>query len=245
MNTIYAVRSKGIDPSTGQEIFIKKDGTETFTWDAADQVPCGVAEPTLEGTINTNLRWKGITMNLIFGYRFGIPYSQYFRQYYKRRRSRRNKRIFAEMFTFHVSARSGFRAGHVGAMHNLHESHCRRSHFAHYRAGVDVNGNNRVFGRLFRRIAHRLSIRRHRADGRMFRTDGQIGQIAPESYFGLADAVDCFVRAVGSDRRHSENTSDLFARGRAVRLSYRRVFGFGAVFSRFAAVYGKKRRRHI
>ena len=71
MNTIYAVRSKGIDPSTGQEIFIKKDGTETFTWDAADQVPCGVAEPTLEGTINTNLRWKGITMNLIFGYRFG------------------------------------------------------------------------------------------------------------------------------------------------------------------------------
>lgn len=71
MNTIYAVRSKGIDPSTGQEIFIKRDGTETFTWDAADQVPCGVAEPTLEGTINTNLRWKGITMNLIFGYRFG------------------------------------------------------------------------------------------------------------------------------------------------------------------------------
>lgn len=71
MNTIYAVRSKGIDPSTGQEIYIKRDGTETFVWDAADQIACGVAEPKLEGTINTNLRWKGITMNLIFGYRFG------------------------------------------------------------------------------------------------------------------------------------------------------------------------------
>ncbi len=71
MNTIYAVRSKGIDPSTGQEIFIKRDGTETFTWDAADQVPCGVTDPTLQGTINTNVRWKGLSLNLIFGYKFG------------------------------------------------------------------------------------------------------------------------------------------------------------------------------
>lgn len=71
MNTIYAVRSKGIDPATGQEIFIKRDGTETFTWDTEDQVPCGVAEPKLQGSINTNVRWKGLSMNLIFGYKFG------------------------------------------------------------------------------------------------------------------------------------------------------------------------------
>ena len=71
MNTIYAVRSKGIDPATGKEIFIKRDGTETFTWDAEDQVPCGVAEPKLQGTINTNVRWKGLSVNLIFGYKFG------------------------------------------------------------------------------------------------------------------------------------------------------------------------------
>ena len=71
MNTIYAVRSKGIDPATGQEIYIKRDGTETFTWDAEYQVPCGVAEPKLQGTINTNVRWKGLSVNLIFGYKFG------------------------------------------------------------------------------------------------------------------------------------------------------------------------------
>jgi len=71
MNTIYAVRSKGIDPGTGKEIFIKADGTETFEWDAKDQVACGVAEPKIQGTLNTNLRYKGITMNLIFGYRWG------------------------------------------------------------------------------------------------------------------------------------------------------------------------------
>ncbi|MGN0280747.1 MAG: SusC/RagA family TonB-linked outer membrane protein, partial [Prevotella sp.] len=30
MNTIYAVQSKGIDPSNGKEVFIKADGTETY-----------------------------------------------------------------------------------------------------------------------------------------------------------------------------------------------------------------------
>lgn len=71
MNTIYAVRSKGIDPSSGREIFAKIDGSETFTWDARDQVACGVAEPKLQGSINSNLRWKGVILNLIFGYRIG------------------------------------------------------------------------------------------------------------------------------------------------------------------------------
>lgn len=71
MNTIYAVRSKGIDPSNGREIFIKADGTETYTWDAKDQVACGVDEPKIQGTINTNVRWKGISVNLIFGYKWG------------------------------------------------------------------------------------------------------------------------------------------------------------------------------
>mgnify|MGYP001141346761 CR=1 FL=1 len=71
MNTIYAVPSKGIDPSTGREIFVKRDGTETFEWEAEDQVPCGVAEPKIQGTLNSNLRWKGITLNMVFGYRWG------------------------------------------------------------------------------------------------------------------------------------------------------------------------------
>ena len=71
MNTIYAVPSKGIDPSTGREIFVKRDGTETFEWDAADQVPCGVAEPKIQGTLNSNIRWRGITFNMVFGYRWG------------------------------------------------------------------------------------------------------------------------------------------------------------------------------
>ncbi len=71
MNTIYAVRSKGIDPASGKEIFIRKDGTETFTWYASDKVPCGVAQPKVSGTINTSVRYKGITLNIFMGYRMG------------------------------------------------------------------------------------------------------------------------------------------------------------------------------
>lgn len=71
MNTIFAVRSKGIDPSTGKEIFIKLDGTETFTWSTDDYAACGVAEPIAWGTINSSLRWKGFILDLYFNYTTG------------------------------------------------------------------------------------------------------------------------------------------------------------------------------
>lgn len=40
-SAIYAVRSAGIDPATGNEIFIKKDGSYTYKYDSKDQVSCG------------------------------------------------------------------------------------------------------------------------------------------------------------------------------------------------------------
>ena len=71
MNTIFAVPSLGIDPSTGKEIFVKQDGKQTYTWDAADKVACGVAEPKIWGNLNTMVRYKGLSFNAIFGYRYG------------------------------------------------------------------------------------------------------------------------------------------------------------------------------
>jgi len=71
LRTIYAVKSKGIDPGTGREIFVKADGSETFTWDAKDQVACGVEEPKLNGTINTHVRFKGINFGAYFFYNYG------------------------------------------------------------------------------------------------------------------------------------------------------------------------------
>jgi TonB-linked SusC/RagA family outer membrane protein len=71
LSTIYAVRSKGIDPSNGKEIFIKADGSETYIWDARDKVACGVEEPKVLGTLNTTFRYKGLYLSAYFTYRTG------------------------------------------------------------------------------------------------------------------------------------------------------------------------------
>ena len=71
MNTIFAVHSLGIDPSNGKEIFLKKDGSQTYTWDASDEVACGVNEPKVWGNFNTMFRYKGLSFNAVFGYRMG------------------------------------------------------------------------------------------------------------------------------------------------------------------------------
>lgn len=72
MNTIFAVRSLGIDPANGKEIYLKADGhTLTYDWDAKDKVACGVTDPKVWGNFNTMLRYKGWTLNAIFSYRCG------------------------------------------------------------------------------------------------------------------------------------------------------------------------------
>lgn len=68
---MYAVRSAGIDPMTGNEIFIKKDGSYTFKWDSADEVVCGDTTPDIEGSFGTYLYWKGFSINATFTYRYG------------------------------------------------------------------------------------------------------------------------------------------------------------------------------
>ena len=71
MNTIFAVRSLGIDPSNGQEIFLKQDGTQTYTWSADDKVACGVTDPKVWGNLNTMLRYRGWSLNIAFSYTCG------------------------------------------------------------------------------------------------------------------------------------------------------------------------------
>lgn len=70
-NAIYAVRSAGIDPASGQEIFIKKDGTYTYTYDVKDQVSVGDKTPKLQGSISSMLIYKQFSLSVNFSYRFG------------------------------------------------------------------------------------------------------------------------------------------------------------------------------
>ena len=68
---IWAVRSAGIDPATGKELFIKKDGTYSFTYDVNDEVVVGDTQPKIEGIFGTMLYFKGLTVGCYFRYRWG------------------------------------------------------------------------------------------------------------------------------------------------------------------------------
>lgn len=64
VSTIYAVRSLGIDPSTGNEIFLTRDGQQTYRWSPLDQVPVGDYQPKVSGNIGTNFMYRGISVNV-------------------------------------------------------------------------------------------------------------------------------------------------------------------------------------
>ena len=68
---LWAVRSAGIDPGTGREIFIKKDGTQTFVHDYADEVVVGNSDPKVEGVIGTSFYYKGFSASVNLRYRLG------------------------------------------------------------------------------------------------------------------------------------------------------------------------------
>lgn len=71
MNSIYAVRSAGIDPSTGQEIFLDKDGNRTSVWSAQDKVYLGTTQAPWQGNFRLMTMWKNFTFNISFGYHWG------------------------------------------------------------------------------------------------------------------------------------------------------------------------------
>ena len=71
ISSIYAVPSLGIDPGTGQEIFLTKSGETTFEWNPADQVVVGDTEDDLRGYFGLNLSYKAWSLNTSFGYAFG------------------------------------------------------------------------------------------------------------------------------------------------------------------------------
>ena len=68
---LWAVRSAGIDPATGQEIFIKKDGSYTYDFSFSDEVKVGTDRPKIEGVFGSSFTYKGFSVNFDFRYRCG------------------------------------------------------------------------------------------------------------------------------------------------------------------------------
>ncbi len=70
-DNIWAVKSAGIDPSTGKELFYDKDGGFTYDYSYDNEVICGNSRPDLEGVLGTSLSWQGFSMSMNFRYQLG------------------------------------------------------------------------------------------------------------------------------------------------------------------------------
>lgn len=68
---IYAMQSLGIDPATGNELYLRRDGSTTFKWDPAENVLVGDTEPTMSGSFGVSAYWKGFTLDTYFMYEWG------------------------------------------------------------------------------------------------------------------------------------------------------------------------------
>jgi TonB-linked SusC/RagA family outer membrane protein len=73
-SAIWAVRSAGIDPVTGRELFINKQGEYTYDWKLDDQVALGDANPRVRGNFGFNAEYRGLALNTSFTYRVGGKY---------------------------------------------------------------------------------------------------------------------------------------------------------------------------
>lgn len=71
MNSIWVNQSLGIDPATGNELFLAKNGDIVTDWSTDNYIIGGCTDSKLEGTFGTNLSWKGLQLNAVFRYNIG------------------------------------------------------------------------------------------------------------------------------------------------------------------------------
>ncbi|MCR8669013.1 SusC/RagA family TonB-linked outer membrane protein [Aestuariibaculum sp. M13] len=68
---LWAVESLGIDPATGEEVFLTKEGLPTFEYSASDIKKVGNSRPSVEGVIGNTFRYKDLTVGVNLRYRLG------------------------------------------------------------------------------------------------------------------------------------------------------------------------------
>jgi TonB-linked outer membrane protein, SusC/RagA family len=72
MDAIYGLRSIGVDPQTGDRIYVTRDGEITMRGDNPDDlVYLGNMQPKVNGTISMYARYKGFRLNVGFQVRYG------------------------------------------------------------------------------------------------------------------------------------------------------------------------------
>lgn len=71
LTSIWAVKSLGIDPTTGKELYQNRDGSVTDKWDATQEVVCGNTQPDFNGAFGVNLNYKQWSLFASFLYEWG------------------------------------------------------------------------------------------------------------------------------------------------------------------------------
>lgn len=69
--SIYGMKSKGINPADGQEIYLNRDGTIAYEWSTYEQQKIGDTEPWGSGSMGINVRFMNFTLYTTFVFDFG------------------------------------------------------------------------------------------------------------------------------------------------------------------------------
>ena len=67
----YGMQSLGIDPATGKELFVYRDGSVGYDWIASEMVNIGDTEPWGSGSFGVSFTYKGFSLYTTFTYEFG------------------------------------------------------------------------------------------------------------------------------------------------------------------------------
>ena len=71
LTAIYGVRSLGIDPTNGKELYLYRDGRVSNVWKASEEVVLGDTEPKANGSFGINATYKNFSLFMSFAYEWG------------------------------------------------------------------------------------------------------------------------------------------------------------------------------
>ncbi|WP_182961172.1 SusC/RagA family TonB-linked outer membrane protein [Pedobacter gandavensis] len=66
---LWAVRSLGIDPATGREMFLADDGSHTLDYNSVKKTVVGSGKPVLEGVFTNSFNYKGLSLSVMMRYK--------------------------------------------------------------------------------------------------------------------------------------------------------------------------------
>lgn len=71
MTALKVMRSAGINPANGREVFIDRNGNYTYEYSYKDKYVAGDTTPLVNGSFGASFSWKNLDLSMTFAYRLG------------------------------------------------------------------------------------------------------------------------------------------------------------------------------